>query len=221
MKLTVFNGSPRGVGSGSKVIIEGFLKGFESLQGNTHELFYLVRTKEQDIFKKAFEEAEAILLVFPLYTDSMPGIVKTFIETLEPLCAAENNPPIAFIIHSGFPEAVHLRSLEKYLQKLSRRLGCPYIGTVVKGNSESLQHAPDEYRDSWVKEIVELGEIFAQSGKLNEALLDKISGPEKFPGWMGPFFNLLARTPLLTGFWDSEMKKNGVYKQRFAKPYED
>ena len=38
---------------------------------------------------------------------------------------------------------------------------------------------------------------------------------------MGGFFNLFARTPFLTGFWDSEMKKNGVYKQRFAKPYEE
>ena len=217
MQLTVFNGSPRGMGSNSKVIIEGFLKGFESLENNSHELFYLIRTQEQEIFKKTFQEAEAVLVVFPLYTDSMPGIVKTFIETLEPLCGVENNPPIAFIIHSGFPEGVHLRSLEKYLEKLACRLGCRYIGTVVKGNSESLQHSPDEFRDSWVKNFVELGEIFAKTGKFEKELLVKMSKPEKFPGWMGGFFNLFARTPFLTGFWDSEMKKKRGLQTAFCK----
>ena len=221
MKLTVFNGSPRGKKSNSKMIIESFLNGFEAVENNSFETHFLIRTEEQEIFKKAFQDAEAVLMVFPLYTDCMPGIVKTFIETLEPLCGAENNPPIAFIIHSGFPEGIHMRALEKYLNKLARRLGCRYIGTVVKGSSESLQHSTEEYQRSWLKSCYALGENFAQTGQFDEQMLKTMAQPEQFPGWISIFFNLVSRTPLMTGFWDKEMKKNGVYKQRFAKPYEN
>jgi len=54
----------------------------------------------------------------------MPGIVKVFIESLEPLCSREGNPDVGFIVQSGFPEAIHSRYVEKYLEKPSLRLGC-------------------------------------------------------------------------------------------------
>ena len=41
---------------------------------------------------QAFADAECVWLGFPLYTDGMPGIVKTFIEALEPLKGREDNP---------------------------------------------------------------------------------------------------------------------------------
>ncbi|MBE9593710.1 MAG: NAD(P)H-dependent oxidoreductase [Proteobacteria bacterium] len=65
---------------------------------NTHELAYLNRVKDSDAFIKLFREAEQVLLAFPLYTDAMPAIAKTFIESLEPLCGREGNPDIGFIL---------------------------------------------------------------------------------------------------------------------------
>ena len=82
------------------------------------------RVKGTDKFLKLFQEAEQVLLAFPLYTDCMPGIVKVFIESLEPLCSREGNPDVGFIVQSGFPEAIHSRYVEKYLEKPSLRLGC-------------------------------------------------------------------------------------------------
>ena len=97
MKLTVFNGSPRGKGSNTKILLDHFTDGFTATEGNTYELDYLVRLKENDDFIKHFREAEQVLLAFPLYFDAMPAIVKSFIESLEPLCGRKGNPDIGFI----------------------------------------------------------------------------------------------------------------------------
>ena len=123
MKLAVFNGSPRGKDSNTKVLLEHFINGFMKTDGNTYEVAYLIRVKDRGSFINLFQEAEQVLLAFPLYDDAMPAIVKTFIESLEPLCRREGNPDIGFIVQSGFPEAIHSRYVERYLAKLAARLG--------------------------------------------------------------------------------------------------
>ena len=57
MKLTVFNGSPRGRKSNTRIVLEHFLKGFSETEGNKHEVYYLNRVKEEDQFTRAFSEA--------------------------------------------------------------------------------------------------------------------------------------------------------------------
>ena len=88
---------------------------------------------------QAFAGAECVLLGFPLYTDAMPGMVKHFIEALEPLAGRKDNPSLGFLVQSGFPEGLHSRYVERYLEKLAERLGCPYLGTIVKGNGEGVR----------------------------------------------------------------------------------
>ncbi len=51
MKLTVFNGSPRGKGSNTRVFLEHFLKGFMIKEGNSFELVYLNRVKVLAFFE--------------------------------------------------------------------------------------------------------------------------------------------------------------------------
>ena len=133
MKLTVFNGSPRGKNSNSRILLEHFLKGFMTTKGNTYELADLARVKESADCLKLFQEAEQVLLAFPLYTDAMPAIVKTFIESLEPLCDRTGNPDIGFIVQGGLPEVSHSRYVERYLKKLSLSLGCRYKCTETRG----------------------------------------------------------------------------------------
>ena len=142
MRLTVFNGSPRYKKSTTAIMLDHFLEGFAEVEGTTYETAYLVPTKDTDKFTRMFGEAEKVLLAFPLYHDSMPAFVKAFIESLEPLCGRDNNPDIGFSVHSGFPEANHSRYVEHYLKKLSNRLGCKYIGTVIKGNMHRLDEQP-------------------------------------------------------------------------------
>ena len=217
MRLTVFNGSPRGRKSNSKIVLEHFLAGYEVNAGNSYELFYLNRLKDTEHHVGAFAEAEHVLLIHPLYTDAMPGMVMSFFEALEPLCGRMGSSNIGFIVQSGFGEATHSRYVARYHQKLAARLGCPYLGTVIKGNCEPLRLKPKSYRKV-LGDFRRLGLSLGETGRFDETLLHKMAGPEKFPAWMRLIIQLV---PKIIGnpLWDDQLKENGVYEQRFARPY--
>lgn len=186
MKLTVFNGSSRGKEGSTKILVEQLLAGFESLEGNSSALFYLNRVGEVEQFRQAFSEAEAVLLAFPLYTDAMPGIVKAFIEALEPLCGREGNPLIGFMVQSGFPEATHSRHVEQYLEKLADRLGCAYAGTIVKGNGGSVSVQPPQMTRGIFKAFRRVGESFGRTGQFDRAMLAKAGQAGAISQVVGP-----------------------------------
>lgn len=219
MKLIVFNGSPRGKGSNTRVLFEHFLNGFMATDGNTYELAYLNRLKDRDNFIRMFEEAEHVLLAFPLYTDAMPAIVKIFIESLEPLCSREGNPGIGFIVQGGFPEALHSRPLERYLEKLAKRLGCRYTGTVTKGGVEGIQSRLPWMTRRLFKSFYELGQTFGETGKFNEQIVLKLGKPEKLSRFRMLFFNLLGKRLSRLMMWDKKLKENNAFEKRYAKPY--
>jgi hypothetical protein len=200
-------------------LLEHFLRGFEAMDGNHFELFYLRRVKEMKAFKAAFAGAESVLLAFPLYTDAMPGLVKGFIEELEPFCGREGNPAIGFLVQSGFPEAIHSRYVERYLEKLSARLGCQYVGTIVKGGAEGIQSRPDDELQKLFDGFRQVGKVFGETGQFDETLLRELAKPERIPRILGPVFQVLMRTKYGTMYWDGMLKKNGAYEDRFAQPY--
>ncbi len=179
MRLLVFNGSPRGKGSNTKVLLEHFLNGFMETPGNAHEIVYLNRVNKQDEFVKMFREADHVLLAFPLYTDAMPAMVKTFIESLEPLCGLDDNKAVGFIVQSGFGEAIHSKYLEKYLKKLSARLGCRYIGTIVRGGGEGIKEMPPIMTRGLFKSFHELGSIFGETGIFDGSVMHRLAKGER------------------------------------------
>ena len=80
MKLAVFNGSPRGKDSNTKVLLTHFINGFMSTDENSYELSYLVHSKEHRRDIEFFRGDDHAIIAFPLYFDSMPTNVKAFIE---------------------------------------------------------------------------------------------------------------------------------------------
>jgi len=218
-RLTVFNGSPRGARGNTTILMNHFLEGFSSNPGRSHELYYLNRVQDGAEFQQAFAGAECALVCFPLYVDAMPGQVKFFIENLEPFVGRKNNPPLGFVIQSGFPEALHLRYVERYLQKLASRLGSTYLGTVVKGGVEGIQAQPEQMTGKLYQTFYDLGKTFGAEGRFDPALLQSLVNPERFPGYMALIMKALIGLPVISSYWDSQLKENGVFEQRFARPY--
>jgi multimeric flavodoxin WrbA len=217
--LTVFNGSPRGKTGNTQILLEQFVGGFEANAGRSHKMHHLNRVSNAERFQQAFAEAEHVLLGFPLYADAMPGIVKAFIEALEPFCGRENNPSIGFLVQSGFPEAAHSRYVERYLEKLSVRLGCPYAGTIVKGNGEGVRFTPPEKNRALFQTLHQLGATYGQTGQFDATLLERLAKPERFPKWMTLAFKVLLKTKIANMYWDNQLKENSAYERRFARPY--
>ena len=214
-RLTLFNGSPRGRRGNTPIFLEQFAKGF----GGPSEMYHLIQVKQTECFVQAFAEAECAWIGFPLYTDSMPGSVKHFIEALEPLVGRKGNPPVGFVVQSGFPEALHSRYVERYLEKLAARMGSPYLGTIVKGNGEGLRMMPPEATQSLFEELRALGAGLAKDGKLDPQVLAQIAAPERYPVILDPVFRIFLHLPIAHSYFDGMLKKNGVYERRFATPF--
>ncbi|MGC9396191.1 MAG: flavodoxin family protein [Anaerolineae bacterium] len=218
-QLTIFNGSPRGPKGNTPVMLAQVAKGFTAAGGQITETYHLVRQNDLDRYRDAFAAAEAVLVGFPLYTDAMPGIVKTFIEALEPLRGRSDNPPLGFVMQSGFPESTHMRHVERYLAKLAARLGSPYLGALIKGGGEGIRLMPDKMNRKLFDQLIALGRSLRETGQFAPDAVRKLAGRERYPGYLVPLFKVLSKTPLLAMYWDNQLKENGVYEQRFAQPF--
>ena len=214
-RLTLFNGSPRGRRGNTPIMLDQFAKVF----GGEVEMHHLVRINETDESVRAFSEAKCVLIGFPLYTDAMPAVTKHFIEALEPMVGRPNNPALGFLVQSGFPEGLHSRYVERYLEKLAARLGSPYLGTVVRGNGEGTRMMPPEANRKLFENLQTLGSGLAREGRLNPQILAQIAAPERFPLYLWPVFQVFLRLPVAHFYFDDMLKKNGAYDGRFARPF--
>ena len=124
MRLLLLDGSPRGARSNTMKMLARVAEGWAQAGGAAPEVLHLAHPADFERAVAAFAEAETVLLGMPLYTDAMPALVMAWIEALAPR-VGQANPRLGFLVQSGFPEALHSRPLERYLEKLARRLGSP------------------------------------------------------------------------------------------------
>ena len=213
-RVTVFNGSPRGKKGNTPIMLGELMKGF----GGDCETHHLIRVNDLEQQTQAFADAECVWLGFPLYTDGMPAVVKTFIEALEPLKGRENNPPIGFLVQSGFPEGLHSRYVERYLAGLAARLGSVYLGTIVKGNGEGTRIMPAEMNEKLFNNLHNLGKGLVENGELDPDVLRSIAKPERFPLILGPLFKAFLKTKMSHRYFDNMLVENDAYEKRNDRP---
>lgn len=218
MKLTIINGSPRNKKSNSKILIEKFLEGYGKIDSSNVEMYYIANIQKMDEHARAFAQAETVLIIFPLYTDCMPGIVKEFFEAIA-INKYGNKKRIGFIVQSGFPESIHSTYVEKYLEKLSSRMECEYIGTVIKGGVEGIQIMPSYMTSKLFTNFTNLGEHFAKTGYFNEEIVEKLRTPYKMSKANLFGFKMMSKTGLPNFYWNSNLKKHNAFENRFAAPY--
>lgn len=218
MKLTIFIGSPRNKKSNSRILINQFLEGFSRVDHSEVDIHFLANIKKLEEHTAAFSRAETVLIIFPLYTDCMPGIVKLFFESI----AKHGNNKykrLGFIVQSGFPESVHSVYIENYLERLTQRLGCQYIGTIVKGGVEGIQIMPKYMTKKLFNDFSLLGEGFARNGTFSEQIAKKMRKPFKMSIFNIFILRLMSKLGFANFYWNMNLKKNKAYHLRFAKPY--
>jgi hypothetical protein len=194
-------------------------EGWEAGGGDPPEVLHLARRADFERAVQAFGQAGTVLLGMPLYTDAMPGLVMAFIEALAPRVGAGGNPALAFLVQSGFPEALHARPLECYLDKLARRLGSPRAGTIVRGGGESLQMRPDRSHGKLWAGLRTLGGQLAREGRFGAPELRALAGAERFGGLARALATVALRLPIAQYYWRIQLKRNGAWERRFAAPY--
>jgi NAD(P)H-dependent FMN reductase len=221
MKLAIINGSPRNKKSNSTLLMDQFLSGYHSLNPEDVPVHYLANPQLKKEGIAAFMDSEVILIIFPLYTDSMPGIVKEFFESIAEMDKnVIRGKKIGFIVQSGFPEAVHSVAVERYLEKLTKRLQCEYLGTVIKGGVEGIQIMPPFMTKKLFIQFNKLGEYFAKNTAFSPQIKEALRKPYKMSLVRRTLFTVMAKAGLTNFYWNSNLKKNGAYEKRFDKPYE-
>ena len=148
----------------------------------------------------------------------MPGIVKEFFEDL---VGTENTmqKKVGFIVQSGFPESIHSVALERYLEKLTKRLGHLYLGTVIKGGVEGIKIMPPGMTKKLFNQFEKLGSYFAEFHKFDPQITKQLSKPYKFSALRIQFFKLISKTGLTNFYCDMHLKKNNAFEQRYDKPF--
>ena len=216
-KWVIYNGSPRGNQSNSKLLIEKIISGMKAQGVEDIEVRNLINIKEHKIWAENFSSAENHLFVFPLYVHAMPGSVMKFFEQLKPL----NNKEIhmAFLVQSGFPETSQSYYLRPYLELITKRLGVSFDGTIIKGGVEGIQMKPEKANKKLFDQMELIGRTYASKGIMDLSIKKEYVKSEYLSKGAQLLYSIVSLTGLTNFYWDFNLKKNGAFEKRFAKPY--
>lgn len=216
-KWVIYNGSPRGNHSNSMLIIEKIIKGMKTQGVETIEVRNLINLKAHKMWAENFGINENHLFVFPLYVHAMPGSVMKFFEQLKPI----NNKEVhmAFLVQSGFPETSQSYYLRPYLELITKRLGVSFDGTIIKPGVEGIQIKPESVNKKFFDQMELLGQTYANKGIMDISLKKEYEKTEYLSKGAQFLFSIISLTGLTNYYWNLNLKKNGAYKKRFARPY--
>jgi NAD(P)H-dependent FMN reductase len=220
MKRLLLNGSPRGKTSNSRLILTWIARGLEQSGIATPPTVDLVSDPTRAEHLQAFLDADEVVFAFPLYTDAMPGVVMAFLELL---VAADprlvRGKRIAFVIQSGFPEAIHTETLADYLARLCERLGMCHLGTLRRGGMEGIREMPPGQVAKVAARFIAAGKELGDKGAFSSELLRRMAGTRCFGATGRIIAHVLVTTGVLNSHWDRHLRQNGAFERRFDAPY--
>ena len=217
MKISAFNGSPRGNNSNSLVILKWLLEKAEA----EYSINNINLIDKHDEYLKELDQSDALLIVLPLYTDAMPAIVMKFFENLSNYRTHIQGKQVLYIVHSGFPEGFHSLPLKSYLENLSNKLNLVHYGVVIMGGSEGTRHMPPKMLRKKQAYFNKIGSDFASGKPLDNEVRQALFEPERFNKFQQIGFSIFRTLGFTDAYWDKNLKKNDAYDQRFATPYKD
>ena len=197
MHVLIINGSPRVKKySNTNYILEKFTEGLRET-GATFEQYEISDRGSWDQIRQAFDRNTVILIALPLYVECIPGLLMEFLETLTP---KSDGSKMAFLLQGGFMEGVQLRCGEAYLKILAGKLGCAYMGTLVKGDNFMIRFFEGEWREKVTDPYADMGREYAVNGDFNSKACKKFTGHEKFPLPVRIYVGHILKTQAAKGF---------------------
>jgi hypothetical protein len=162
------------------------------------------------------DNADLVVLAFPLYVDTLPAPV---ISALEKIAAhrQSNISPVRFaaISNCGFPEAEHIATALATCEEFARETGFSWMGSLALGGGEGLVHGVPlnemDGRAIPLKKSLELAaEALANGRPIPPSAQELLSKPI-IPNWMYKLFG---------GFgWKQSAQQYGVRNQLRRQPY--
>lgn len=135
-KLLIVNGSPRAPQSNSKQYANLFL-----LEWRGEAEVYQVTEKRHEEICHKLEQYSDLLLVFPLYADSLPVTLMYFLKELERHLPGKM-PTVHVLINCGFLEPEQNFAALEIVRLFCRKNGCAFGTALCIGAGEAILTTP-------------------------------------------------------------------------------
>jgi len=213
-------GSPKGSSSTSNSLGDSLISRLEQL-GLTvgKEYIYKLVRKEEGQMKllTKVEEADLIILAFPLYVDCLPAGVIKALELIADHRKSKRDRKkqgFAIIINCGFPETQHNNTAVVICKIFSREVGFEWRGALSLGMGGSIGGRSLEQRGGMVRNVIKGFDLAAQ------ALAEGKDISEEASELVGKrFMPITLYTKMGNLGWKLEAKKYGARKKIKDQPY--
>lgn len=195
-KIMILNGSPRAPKSNSKNYSEIFMK-YSRMQC---DYFNITKSNHLKLIAE-MEKYSDVIIVFPLYADSLPVGLLNFLKNLENNLPAQR-PVISILINCGFLEHEQNCVAVSMIRYFCRHNNFPIGSTLMLGSGEAILETP--FRYIAVRAIKRLSE------SVNKGNYKDISATMPLPKLL---FKMAARS-----YWISYGKKFGVSEKEMQRP---
>ncbi len=163
---------------------------------------------------ETFQQADTIVLITPLYVDSLPAPVIRFLELI-----SENRPgssgeqSLIAIINAGFPEAVHNETALAICENFARENNLQWAGGLPIGMGGAISGAPLQKLGGMVRKLTGALDLAAEAITGDEALPEeaiKMAATPFMPHW---FYRLMGNIG-----WKMQARKFGVGNKINSRP---
>jgi len=213
-------GSPKGSLSTSVSLGNSFTSRLEELglSIDTEYLYKLIKKEDGQIkLLSKVEDADLIILAFPLYIDCLPaGVIKALELIAENRQSKSNlkNQGFVVIINCGFPETQHNNTAIAICKIFAREVGFEWKGALALGMGGVFGRKSLEERGGMVRNITKGFDIAAQALSVGEKI------PEEAIELVGKkFMPISLYTTMGNLGWNIQAKKFGARKKIRNQPY--
>ena len=194
-KVMILNGSPRAPKSNSKKYSEIFMK-YSRLQC---DYFNITKSNHLKLIAE-MENYSDVIIVFPLYADSLPVGLLNFLKNLENNLPAQR-PVISILINCGFLEYEQNSVAVSMIRYFCRRNNFPIGSTLMLGSGEAILDTPFRY--------IAVRAIKRLSKSVNKGNYKDITATMPLPKWL---FKMAARS-----YWINYGKIFGVSEKEMQR----
>ncbi len=212
--LVYINGSPKTKDSTSALLINQMEK-ILGTSANIYQAVNLIRGNDFTLLMEEIEQADAIVIAFPLYVDSVPApLIKLFSMIEEAIKASNITRTIVYAIcNCGFHEAEHTTIALEIVENFVHRSGFAWgYGIGIGGGGIVATQKKDMAKGIAKNVYFTLQDMSnaIQSGNCRER---NVFVTPKFPRFLYKLTGDIS--------WKMMARKNGVGKNMWAKPHHD
>ena len=194
-KIMILNGSPRAPKSNSKKYSEIFMK-YSRLQC---DYFNITKSNHLKLIAE-MEKYSDVIIVFPLYADSLPVGLLNFLKNLENNLPMQR-PVISILINCGFLEHKQNCVAVSMIRYFCKHNNFPIGSTLMLGSGEAILETPFRY--------IAVRAIKRLAASVNKGNYKDISATMPLPKWL---FKMAARS-----YWISYGKKFGISEKEMQR----